>query len=73
MNKIMNEVDALCTKYYKLGQMDVFKDLNKIYDSLRNIDILNIEEVKKTQPGNKSLKVYSKQLVGRAIRMSKNK
>ncbi len=34
---ILKEVDSLCTKYYESDNLDVFKDFNKIYHALKNM------------------------------------
>jgi len=35
---VLKEVDSLCTKYYQSGNLDVFKDFNRVYHSLKNIE-----------------------------------
>ena len=35
--EILESVDSLCTKYYKLDMKDVFKDFNRVYYSLRKL------------------------------------
>lgn len=37
IDDILKEVDSLCTKYYESDNLDVFKDFNKIYHALKNI------------------------------------
>lgn len=37
MDEIMKEVDSLCTKYYKEENVEVFKNFNRVYHSLRKI------------------------------------
>jgi len=37
MKEILEQVDTLCTKYYKLGQMETFRELNGVYHNLRKL------------------------------------